>query len=156
MKALPIIVSLALLPAAAPAQDLADPMRPPAAAPVAQRPGKGADTRAGLQTVLISATRRIAVIDGQQVEIGSRIRGGEVAAINPNQVVIRRPRGEQVLELVPGASRGLWASPRSSATVRRSDVNLSVFGARKDLRISRLRASRIQQAHAGLSDKEKP
>lgn len=156
MKASTTLVLLALLPVAAPAQDLSDPMRPPAPGPAAARAAKPEDTRAGLQTVLISATRRIAVIDGQQVEVGSRIRGGEVAAINPNQVVIRRPRGEQVLELVPGASRETWASPRSSATARRPDVNLSIFGARKDLRISSLRASRIQQAHAGLSDKEKP
>ena len=80
----------------------ADPTRPPRldgdkAGPVSSGPR--------LESVLIAPDRRVAVISGQQVTVGSRISDGEVVRITEREVLIRRPSGEQSLKLFSGGEK---------------------------------------------------
>ena len=83
-------------------QVLNDPTRPPASL------GVPADAAAGqpkeepeLQSVLISPTRRVAVIDGQTVALGEKIGESRVIRITEGEVVLRNGQGLQVLKLFP-------------------------------------------------------
>lgn len=106
--------ALALLAAwatscAAYAAPFADPTRPPGALD-SERGAPTAGPR--LESVLIAPDRRVAVIGGQEVTIGSRFRDGEVTGISESEVRIRRPDGEQSLKLYPGAGRRPAAKER--------------------------------------------
>ena len=89
------------------AEDLPDPTRPPASifAPVG---GTGmahempAENHArGLHTIIISATRRAAIIDGQTVELGEEHGGARLIEVNEGGVVLERGQSRQVLPLFP-------------------------------------------------------
>lgn len=83
------------------AAPFADPTRPPsldgerAEAPVGPR----------VESILIAPDRRIAVISGQEVTIGSRIGDGEVVRISASEVRIRTPGGEKSLKLFTTQAR---------------------------------------------------
>lgn len=89
------------LACAAPAQTrpLADPTRPPnvsaetAAAAVFEGPR--------LQSVLISPTRRAAVISGTTVALGGRFGDARVEAISESAVVLRYADRTETLQLLP-------------------------------------------------------
>jgi MSHA biogenesis protein MshK len=55
--------------------------------------------------VLIAPDRRLAVIDGQHVRLGSKAAGGEVVRITESEVVIRRADGIETLKLLPDFKR---------------------------------------------------
>ena len=89
------------------AEDLPDPTRPPASifAPVG---GTGvahampAENHArGLHTIIISETRRAAIIDGQTVELGEEHGGAKLIEVNEGGVVLERGQSRQVLPLFP-------------------------------------------------------
>ena len=89
------------------AEDLPDPTRPPASifAPVG---GAGvahempAENHArGLHTIIISETRRAAIIDGQTVELGEEHSGARLIEVNEGGVVLERGQSRQVLPLFP-------------------------------------------------------
>jgi hypothetical protein len=80
---------------------LLDPTRPPSAhvsddTPEASRAGIGSQK---VQMILVSPTRRMAVIGGVRVEEGDQIFGADVASILPNEVVLHGPTGEIRLPL---------------------------------------------------------
>lgn len=80
----------------------ADPTRPPGAVD----PGtvvSAAGPR--LESVLIAPDRRVAVISGEEVTIGSRFRDGEIVRISEGEVLIRRPGSEETLRLLGGSGR---------------------------------------------------
>ena len=80
----------------------ADPTRPPGAADAgAALPAAGPR----LESVLIAPDRRVAVISGEEVTIGSRFRDGEVVRITEGEVLIRGPAGEESLRLFTGSGR---------------------------------------------------
>lgn len=84
------------------AAPFADPTRPPSIVEGGKREPGGPR----LESVLIAPDRRVAVISGQQVSIGSRIGDGEVIGITESEVRIRRPGGEESLKLLtPDARR---------------------------------------------------
>ena len=89
---------------AANAAPFADPTRPPTITePV---PGATASAQGPrLESVLIAPDRRIAVINGQQVVVGTRIAGGQVLRITESEVIIRGAESEQTLKLVPDTAR---------------------------------------------------
>lgn len=94
------VLMLAGLPVRA--EDLPDPTRPPAGilAPAAR---SAADNlSAGLHTVIISDSRRAAIIDGQTVELGEEHRGARLVEVNESGVVMQRAQSKQVLPLFPG------------------------------------------------------
>ena len=86
---------------AALAAPFADPTRPPSLegerveAPVGPR----------VESILIAPDRRIAVVNGQEVTIGSRIGDGEVVRISESEVRIRKPGGEESLKLFTTQAR---------------------------------------------------
>jgi MSHA biogenesis protein MshK len=85
---------------------LADPTRPPLGATEAD-PGSAAAPRGGLrlQSVLISNTRRLAVIDGKTVQIGGEVGGATLTAISETGVTLRRGDEVETLRLHPGVEK---------------------------------------------------
>lgn len=86
---------------AALAQPLADPMRPPAAAAASPEPGEATKGAARLQSVLISPSRRVAVIDGRVVREGERVGDATLVSIAASHVLLRGPGGRETLKLIP-------------------------------------------------------
>lgn len=111
IKALTVIVLTAT--AGANAQSLPDPTRPPALTATEQG---DAPTPSGpeLQSVLISPTRKLAIISGQRVALGEKFGDARVVRITESEVVLRSGKDEQVLKLFPNiekqASRGIATS----------------------------------------------
>lgn len=91
------------------AEDLPDPTRPPASIFVpASGTGAGGEREAtvnhssGLHLVIISKTRRAAIIDGQTVELGGEHGGARLIEVNEGDVVLQQAQSRQVLTLFPG------------------------------------------------------
>lgn len=100
-----IALGLALVSGQCPAQaqDLADPMRPPAFALPAGATGE--QTSGGgpvLQSTLLSEGRRIAMIDGKPMKVGDRIGRARIISIDPGTVTLREANRTRVLQLYPG------------------------------------------------------
>lgn len=86
------------------AAELLDPTRPPSLiAPLETTPvSQVADTQSsGLQSILISNTRRAAIIDGKTVELGKMYGSAKLVEVNENNVVLLSPQGRRVLRLFP-------------------------------------------------------
>jgi MSHA biogenesis protein MshK len=86
--------------------ELVDPTRPPQVA--VELAGAAERRPAGpqLQSVLISPTRRIAVISGSAVPLGGTYGDATVASISEATVVLKyRNRRQQTLHLVPEAQK---------------------------------------------------
>ena len=106
VRAIAIPVLLGALEAAhgAPVDILVDPTRPPS--PAAGVPGEGKSSQSRtLQSVLIAPGRRVAVIDGALVRIGSMLGDAEVVKIDESGVVLRTSGGMEILKLLPDAKR---------------------------------------------------
>ena len=92
-----------LLAGSALAQQMADPMRPPAAGATAT-PGQNAAP--AVQMIMIAPERRYALIDGYAVAQGGRVRDAQVVRIEETQVTLRGHAGETtVLKLLPQAQK---------------------------------------------------
>lgn len=85
-------------------QALGDPMRPPETSASPSNEARG-DASARLQSVLISRSRSVAVIDGRSVRLGERIGDATVTAISPSQVTLQRGAERQTLKLYPGTEK---------------------------------------------------
>ncbi len=86
------------------AEDLSDPTRPPAMIAVPEAvTGQGADAgqTSGLRSIIISRTRRAAIIDGETVELGKKHGDARLIEVNEGSVVLRGAQGRQVLTLFP-------------------------------------------------------
>lgn len=100
-------LSVALFSVAVVAEDLPDPTRPPAAltAPVAAAGQKASEAQpAGLQSIIISKTRRAAIIDGETVELGKKHGDARLTEVNEGSVVLQGAQGRQVLTLFPNVN----------------------------------------------------
>ena len=90
MRMILFISVIGLLFAGTPAHG--DPTRPPTPSEIrAWQAGRTADEPGAewhLQSVLISDTRRVAVINGQRYRAGDRIGPARVLAIEPGQVIL--------------------------------------------------------------------
>jgi MSHA biogenesis protein MshK len=88
--------------AGAQAGALADPTRPPI--PVAESAAGEPAARTGpeLQSVLISQSRRIAVISGTPVALGGKFGKATVASITETAVQLRYADRQETLHLMPG------------------------------------------------------
>lgn len=90
---------------AATAEDFHDPTRPPdnlLAKPGAV-PGQGAtESRpAGLQSIIISESRRAAIIDGKTVELWAKHGNAQLIEVNQDSVVLQGAQTRRVLKLFP-------------------------------------------------------
>jgi MSHA biogenesis protein MshK len=94
-----LVLALAAVLAAGTAQaaPFADPTQPPA-----RGAGEaGALSGPRVESILIAPDRRLAVVNGQQVTVGSRFGAGTVVRITETEVVVRGSEGEQKLRLYP-------------------------------------------------------
>jgi len=98
------LILAGLLPALALAAPFRDPTRPPpafmnsaiASAPVA--------APLVLQSVLRAPQRQAAIISGQRVEVGQKIRGFTLIGLSESHAVLQGQEGRITLYLLPGAS----------------------------------------------------
>ena len=83
-------------------------MRPPAGfgTPVEQSSAAEAPTGGPvLQSVMLSPTRRAAIISGQVVVRGEKYGDAVLAEVAEDHVILRRGAGYQVLKMYPGAEK---------------------------------------------------
>lgn len=97
------------------AEELPDPTRPPTSitlpAPIAGSPPTG------LQSIIISQSRRAAIIDGETVELGGKHGDATLIEVGENGVVLQGAQGRQVLTLFPDVKimqRNIQAAPNLS------------------------------------------
>ena len=104
---------------------LSDPTRPPNIS--FETAGEAAVAGPQLQSVLISPTRRAAVISGKTVALGGRFGDATVETISESAVVLRYADRRETLQLIPGlgkrerriaAAAPSGASPREKGTAR--------------------------------------
>jgi hypothetical protein len=88
--------------AADPFANIPDPTRPSG-----WHDGGGSTVNQGLvlQGTTISASRRIAVINGQRLAVGDRVQGATVVEVLPFQVRLQRAGRDITLRLTPPLSR---------------------------------------------------
>jgi len=85
------------------AQALTDPTRPPTEPLPSDAAAAPADaSKPRLQTILISPTRKLAVIDGQTVALGQRFGDARLVSISETAVVLKRGDRAETLRLLPG------------------------------------------------------
>ena len=89
-------------PVAVFAQTLTDPTRPPAEISSSGVVQAVPQKDSGLQTIIISPTRRAAIINGQMVELGAKLGDARLVGISESVAVLERAQGRQVLALFPG------------------------------------------------------
>ena len=92
-----VTAALAAMAGLVHAENLPDPTKPPAS--LGQ--GEAAATGPVLQSILISPTRRIAVISGKTVQVGDGVGEAKVISIAENEVVLKSGNNKQVLRLYP-------------------------------------------------------
>ncbi|HJV74994.1 MAG TPA: MSHA biogenesis protein MshK [Noviherbaspirillum sp.] len=97
------------------AQVLNDPTRPPAAT----LPDEGANGVASesaapvLQSILISPSRRQAIISGKTLTVGERVGDAKIVRITENTVILRNGTDLQTLKLFPGIEKRSNSNPIS-------------------------------------------
>ncbi|MGQ0547378.1 MAG: hypothetical protein ACT4P3_18935 [Betaproteobacteria bacterium] len=93
--------------AQAPSGILVDPMRPADAqeAATAGRRGAPAPAGAGVQVILTSPERKLAVIDGKVVPIGGDARGGTLVGLSDSAAVLEKQGGRDVLLMHPAIDK---------------------------------------------------
>ena len=85
------------------AQGMRDPMRPPDAPASA-----GAQARtSGLQAVITSPTRKLAVIDGAVVPVGAPVRDARLSGVSDSLAVIDKNGDRDVLLMHPNVDKKL-------------------------------------------------
>lgn len=88
---------LGAMPLISSAQTLTDPTRLPAELTAIP----GAEVPSGLQSIIISPTRRAAIINGQTVELGGKTGDDRLIEVSESGVVLQGAKGRQVLTLFP-------------------------------------------------------
>ena len=113
MSRAPLSLAAMLFACLAHAAPFADPTQPPAA----RDAGEGLMPGPRIESILIAPDRRLAVISGQQVTIGSRVGSAVVVGITETEVMLRGADGERTLKLFPelvrqSAAAGKKGRPR--------------------------------------------
>ena len=97
------MVALCAYCASVPAQALKDPTRPPAS--LWRAPGAAEEPASPgpqLQSVMLSPSRRSAIISGQVVNRGERYGDAVLVDVAEDHVILRRGASTEVLRLYPG------------------------------------------------------
>jgi MSHA biogenesis protein MshK len=90
------------------AQIMTDPTRPPRSAAAAQAGAEAAGEAPSapvLQSVMITPTRRSAIIGGERVELGGRYGEAQVVKITESEVVLRSGGRTEVLKMYPDVDK---------------------------------------------------
>ena len=102
-----------------------DPTRPPSGAGTeASEAEAPADSGGGmtLQSVMISPTRKAAIINGQMVKLGDKYGDAVLVKVSENEVVLRSGGANQVLKLHPGIEKREHPAAGEKAAPRRGKV----------------------------------
>ena len=100
-----VALAAVFLAAAAQAQPLNDPTRPPGAGAMQQGAEDEAPLGKQLQSVLLSGGRKIAVIDGTMVPLGGMLGEARVIKITETEVVLKTGEETETLKLFPGVDK---------------------------------------------------
>jgi len=92
----------ALFALQASAQALVDPTRPPNA-PAGEAEAAPGGTQ--LQSILIAANRRLAIINGATVGLGGMVGEAKVVRITATEVTLQKGDEKEVLKLYPGVDK---------------------------------------------------
>ena len=112
-----ILLQAAVVLAATAPENVPDPTRPPAsliAGSLVAAPSSGP----GLQSIMISSGRRLAVIGGQTVQVGDKLGDARVVKIAEGEVVLNNGKELQTLKLFPGIEKRQESGSTTSASVR--------------------------------------
>ena len=93
-----------LLSTGSTAQALTDPTRPPLelmAGAAATAADAASATRAPLQSILLSSTRKGAIINGEYVPLGGTLGKATLVGISATEVTLKSDQGLEVLQLYP-------------------------------------------------------
>ncbi len=138
-RALFFLLAFYVVPAFA--EELVDPTRPPASltAPVAAPASGVPEIRpARLQSILISKTRRAAIIDGESVELGGKYGDAKLIEVNEGSIVLRGAQGRQVMTLFPDVKitgkQGIKIKLQLPAGEVQSGKQKNKPGARKEIK----------------------
>jgi MSHA biogenesis protein MshK len=103
----PLVAAIALLSGPVQPQTLLDPTRPAPAALAGAAAAASAPTDAlQLQSVLLGPGRAsAAVISGELVVLGGRVRDARLVRVTERGAVLKGPQGETVLALTPQATK---------------------------------------------------
>ncbi len=128
------------------AEDLPDPTRPPPgiAATSGTATARESAPSSGLRSIIISGTRRAAIIDGKTVELGGQLGRARLVEVNAGSVVLQRGNTRQVLTLFPGVKitrnempatgSSDMESPKKEAQLEQPSPASSVIPLDKDLK----------------------
>lgn len=102
-----LLAAAALLAGVASGQEaLTDPTRPPASMIDGQGSAVAAVTTGPvLQSVLLSRTRKSAIISGERVDLGGLHGDARLVRLSEREAVLEGPEGRTVLRLLPEAER---------------------------------------------------
>jgi hypothetical protein len=100
-----LVFFCAFAQAPARAQPMNDPMRPPGAASSGAQSSGSSSTASGLQAVITSPQRKLAVIDGAVVPLGSRARDGTLTGLSDSVAVVKKNGDHDVLLMHPGIDK---------------------------------------------------
>lgn len=106
-QALAAAAALALS-ASSTAQALTDPTRPPAESMSAATAGTAPHTP--LQSILLSSTRKGAIINGEYVALGATYGKAKLVKITATEVTLKSDQGLEVLQLYPPVGKAPVAS----------------------------------------------
>ena len=102
------------------AEELRDPTRPPAMIFVPDAgSGLGAvpsRPSSGLQTIIISESRRAAIIDGHTVELGAKHGNARLVEVNEGSVTLQGTGGRKMLTLFPSVKINKKAPPKEEVS----------------------------------------
>lgn len=100
------------------AENLPDPTRPP---DVYSGAGESLEIAASpvveLQTIILSSTRKVAVISGQAVALGGKFGDARLIKLTPSEAVLRSENGLMVLKLLPEVEKKMRAIPPDDSNV---------------------------------------
>ena len=101
------------------AENFTDPTRPPASIGGIEPNGVALESSGPvLQSVLIAAGRKIAVISGQNVKLGEKFGEARVVSITESEVVLKNGKDRQTLRLFPDVEKRII-----SKKVRAKSIN---------------------------------
>ena len=102
------------------AENLPDPTRPPSSlGPLPPGFGEEPDNAPApmpvLQSIMLSATRKAAMISGQTVILGEKFGEARLVKLTPSEAVLRTGEGLQVLKLFPDVEKKERLVPQDEA-----------------------------------------
>ena len=125
-----LALAVALLAGTASAQMVNDPTRPPGGF-AAGDPEVAGDAGGGLvlQSVMISPSRKAAIINGAMVRLGEKYGDAVLIRVAENEVVLKSGDATQVLKMYPGVEKRERAPASTKRPPRRGADPAAVGGA---------------------------